>query len=306
MSELSGCGGICCAIITLASVIMFSLSFETIDPLNSGLIQDSLSKTVGETPYISGRYFVGLTSNFITYPTTLQTISFTRGSEEGRELAASTKDGQQINLEVTMQYRLRLDSLFELYKSYTTNYHGQYVTKAENAIKNVAATTYSTQDFFDKREVIGETMHVAVNKALYKDFCVVEHFQLLKVTPPAATDLSVLNKIIEQQRIIIATVEKQTTLIKADSVLIIKSAEAEATVIQAAAQKNADVIIGAARADQTKVHLNYMGETYAALGAAMSYSPAQLLRHMMYEHIRTLDGEHDVLTVDFPSALFSI
>ena len=47
MGELGTCGGVCLGLIWLIALILYCISFETIDPLHSGLQQNSISKLVG-------------------------------------------------------------------------------------------------------------------------------------------------------------------------------------------------------------------------------------------------------------------
>jgi regulator of protease activity HflC (stomatin/prohibitin superfamily) len=299
--NLSSCGAFCCGLLALISIILFGVSFATIDPLTAGLRQDTISKSVDTDVYTSGRYFLGLTKTFLEFPATLQHVKFGRNGDYAT-LSGSTADGQQIQLEITFQYRIRLGQLPQLYAKHANNYRSKYITQVVEAIKNMAKS-YTTQEFFSKREVIGEVFHVAANQALLDDYAVVEHLQLRGVTPPVATETSVLNKIIEQQNIIIAGVEQQSVLVTADSGLLIKKAEAQAIVLNAEAAKAAELLIGAARAKQTTVHLQYVADAWKGLKTEVGYTTDQLLKHMMLEHIRTMNTQNS-LTVNFPSALF--
>ena len=98
-------------------------------------------------------------------------MNFASGSLDYGDVAASTSDGQQITLQVSFQYRLRVAELASLYGKYELNYHAQYVTQAVQAIKNLVATTYDTTDMFEIREFIGEAMHVSLNAELWGEYC---------------------------------------------------------------------------------------------------------------------------------------
>jgi len=260
----------------------------------------------GEDVFISGRYYNGLFQNFLTFPSTLQTVTFDPFSADAPAVSASTRDGQQITLEVSFQFRLRINELSSLYAKYGLNYRPQFITIATQAIKNLAATTYDTTDFFEIREFISEAMHVAVNNVLWPEYCVVEHFQLAKITPPAATDRSILNKIIEQQNINIAAVNRNRTLILAESSTIMAAAESQIVVVHAEAARQGQLLVGNATAAEILAHLNATAFAYEILGSSLGYNSSQLLMHMMYEHVRGLDGPNSAVTVDFPTALLSL
>ena len=141
---------------------------------------------------------------------------------------------------------------------------------------------------------------------MYCVYLVVEHFQLRSITPPSATETSILNKIIERQNIEIAEVEQLTALIAAETDRYLAEAEADIVVVQAEADKQAQLIIGNATASQITIHLNGSATAYKYLADELDYNSSELLQHLLLEHVRTLDSANSRVTVDFPSALFSL
>jgi hypothetical protein len=49
---------------------------DTIDPLQMGITINSISKSVGNETYQSGRYILGPFTSFIRYPANLITVEF--------------------------------------------------------------------------------------------------------------------------------------------------------------------------------------------------------------------------------------
>jgi regulator of protease activity HflC (stomatin/prohibitin superfamily) len=306
MGELGSCGAVVCFIVLIVSVGLFGGSFKTIDPLHAGLRKNTISNAIDPQVYISGRYFLGLTYDFVTYPTTLQNVNFDTGSPDYGAVSVATAGSSTVTLSVSFQYRLRIVELQDLYFKYGEDaYHAQIITQAVEAVKAVAQT-YTITDYFEKRQVIGEAMHVECNSELWDDYAVVEHFQLRMVTPPSATETEILNKIIAQQDVIIAGVEQESALILAESERFIAEAEADVVVTEALAFKEAELLIGNATAQRITTHLNASAVAFSNLGATIGYNSSQLLSHMALEHIRTLDQSNTNLVVDLPSALFSV
>ncbi len=64
-----------CIIVSI-TVLILLISMDTIDPLTIGLTLNSITKTVGNETYTSGRYIIGPFTSFIRYPANLITVEF--------------------------------------------------------------------------------------------------------------------------------------------------------------------------------------------------------------------------------------
>jgi regulator of protease activity HflC (stomatin/prohibitin superfamily) len=293
-------------VILIISVSLFGSSFETIDPLHAALKQNTVTKKIDTQVFISGRYFIGLTYDFVKFPTTLQLAVLESGSSDYGDINVATSGSSTVSLKVSYQYRLQISNLKDLYEKYgATGYHAQIITQSVEAIKKVAQL-YTITDYFEKRRIISEAMHVECNKELADDFAVVELFQLREINPPAATETDIVNKIIAQQNVIIAEVEQESALVRAESAFYIAEAEADVVVINAIADREATLLIGNATASRITTHLNASAMAFQNLSNVMGYTTEQLLSHMMLEHVRTLDQSDAKLVVDMPTALFGL
>jgi regulator of protease activity HflC (stomatin/prohibitin superfamily) len=290
--------------VLVISVGLFGGSFKTVDPLHAALKKNTVSGDVTREIFTSGRYFLGLTFDFERYPTTLQSINFWDGDQG--TLKASTNEGQAITLEISFQYRLMIENLYELYRDYEQGYETNYVSVAGQAIKNMAASEYSTTDFFETREAIQEALHVHLNRELAEHFCVVEHFQILQVTVPSATDETILNKLISEQEVKITEANQEILVIEGETDVLVKQAEADVVVIEASAQNTATKILGEMNSYAASVHLNYTAAAYKDLKDALGYNSDEIMKHMWLEHIRTLpEDSQSTVAVDLPNALFN-
>ena len=64
-----------CIVVSL-TVLILLLSMDTIDPLQMGITLNTISKSVGNDTYQSGRYIIGPFTSFIRYPANLVMVEF--------------------------------------------------------------------------------------------------------------------------------------------------------------------------------------------------------------------------------------
>ncbi|MBL2411275.1 hypothetical protein ELJ37_30330, partial [Klebsiella pneumoniae] len=90
-----------------------------------------------------------------------------------------TSDGLKVELEVTFNYELQKDYLFDLYMNFGENYEGFIVNAAIDETSKVA-TNYTAYNFFVNRSDIGEVMAEYVKLRMNKDMGIVTKFFKLK------------------------------------------------------------------------------------------------------------------------------
>ncbi|CAK9097140.1 unnamed protein product [Durusdinium trenchii] len=89
-----------------------------------------------------GRYFVGFWHEFLHFPTTLNTIEFAdEAVEDGVQmlgkLRSRDKDGKQIWLDVSVQYRIYPQELPQIYREMTKLYEDVYISELRGALQRV-------------------------------------------------------------------------------------------------------------------------------------------------------------------------
>jgi len=87
-----------CAAITL--LICLLISIGTVEPIEYGIVYNSLTKTVdSKTVYPGGWYLIGPINSFITFPATLVNLDFADfDGATNRPLVVKDNDGQEIRL----------------------------------------------------------------------------------------------------------------------------------------------------------------------------------------------------------------
>lgn len=99
-----GCG-VCCLLVSLIIVIC---SVGTVEPIEYGIIYNSITKKVNtEEVYSGGWYFIGPIQSFFVFPSTMVNIDFT-DYPDAQHPPMEVKDsiGQTITLSFSIQYKL--------------------------------------------------------------------------------------------------------------------------------------------------------------------------------------------------------
>ena len=109
----------------------------------------------------NGMYYLGIGHSFIKFPKNVQTIEFSHERSANRgPIDSRTLDGLEVTLEISFQYVLQPEHLFNLYNKY-----GPFYTKV---FQNVAidilteeATKYTAYEFFwDRGRIKEDFQHV--------------------------------------------------------------------------------------------------------------------------------------------------
>merc|ERR1719346_266403 len=101
--------------------------FSQIDVTEYALNYSLLTHKVEKKTYLPGRYWIGPFNYFIRFPSTVTTIAFADsamqldlgpGERGERELRSRTKDGLDVNIELSFQYQLQMEKLYDLYTTF--------------------------------------------------------------------------------------------------------------------------------------------------------------------------------------------
>jgi len=269
---------------------LFGGSFKVLSPHEAGLVKNTITGSISTSPiYTAGRYFLGLGKDFVIYPATLQTLEY---GDQGDSPALNTGalDGQgRVFLEVSLQYRLMLGSLGDLYSNYQTNYKAKLLTTAESTIKNVASSRFAVQDYFEIRQQISDVLHAACNLKFQEDFAFVELFQLRNINPPDQTETYIVLTLVTQEQQNQADQVKLSDLRRADVSNLVQTTQVTIDkFINAQAQADASILISNAQARSNEIALAAYGEAYSYMRTQLNFTSQDLLTHIFYETMRSL------------------
>ena len=152
---------IICSIVSLAllvTIILIAASLSVLSYTEVGLNYSNWFKTVEDKTYGHGIHFIGLGHTFQRYEIKLNTIEFSQ--YEGADLPmikCRTKDGLELDLEASLQYRVNQDDIFKIYTKYGTEERLILIRVIIDVISETASR-FSSTDFFSKRSEIHKAM----------------------------------------------------------------------------------------------------------------------------------------------------
>jgi len=289
----------------LAFIIGMSTSYATLGPLEAGVLKNTLSQKISSETYVQGRYYIGPMHTFIVFPTTLQTIEFSRNEMADKPpLKISMKGGQNMLLEISFQYRLMPSKLDTLYKNFEVKYADKYVSIAQTQLNNYAVKWTPTQ-YFQNRIQIGEGMHTVLNTEFKKGyFAVIEHFQFRNIQPPNSISFNIRDKLIQKERGLLAEEKKKAIDIRAQSATIQTTYRSRALIVNSTADKDAQLTREDAKATAIAIKLGRKAEAYKRLKIGLSFNNSDFLKFLYIENIRTARSP-DKIVSNLDSAFFS-
>ncbi|OMJ94404.1 hypothetical protein SteCoe_2457 [Stentor coeruleus] len=205
----------CVGVIIVGVIILIVMSFSSLEYAEYGLEYDKMWKTVGTTVFTAGIHMIGPMSSFIKYPSNAKTIEFSTADDSSHGLMeCRTSDGLKVELEVTFNYELQQDCLFDLYMNFGDNYEGFIVNAAIDETSKVA-TNYTAYNFFVNRSDIGEVMAEYVKLRMKKDMGILtKFFKLKNVDLPDDFEDALQQTQVKKQDIEKAEAEKSKAIIQ--------------------------------------------------------------------------------------------
>jgi regulator of protease activity HflC (stomatin/prohibitin superfamily) len=213
-------------ILLVVGVIIFAVSWETLEPLEYGLVYNKITGTVNtEDVYESGRYIIGPAHTFIRFPRAWTTLEFSnRDGAPESPIVTRTRDGVPITVSFSFQYQIKRENVSQLYNKYGTNYEAPITRVARNYILQ-AASNYEALAYWRNRTQVEVEMFDFIQTNVGQNMHVeIKMIQLLKIELPQKFEDSIINSQVQQQQMQTQEYMQQTTKI----LLKIKQLYAEA------------------------------------------------------------------------------
>ena len=113
----------CLAVGGIALLILIFTSIKTLEVNEVGLDYSGITKTIDSDIYGAGIHLLGVGHSFIIYPTTVQHYEFSRTKgADGPKIRSRTKEGLEVELEISFQYIYQVNKVYELYMRFAENY----------------------------------------------------------------------------------------------------------------------------------------------------------------------------------------
>jgi regulator of protease activity HflC (stomatin/prohibitin superfamily) len=144
LGERGCCIGGCCSIFWFIFTVLFlPSSIKQLGQKQIGIVKNTITGTVDlDNTYTPGRYWIGFWSDFITFPSTLNTIEFSdevpeEGVEDLAVLETRDNEGRRVFMDVSVQYQLMPASLGKIYREMTINYEDIYISALRDGLAKV-------------------------------------------------------------------------------------------------------------------------------------------------------------------------
>lgn len=294
MAGMAWCVPVGC-VSCVALIVLIILSFDTLEYQEMGLNYSWISQSVEDKPYTSGRYYLGIGNHFIKFPQMVMNVYFLNdlsGKTQGPALKSRTRDGLNVDLEVSFQYRLEFKKLFDLYSTLGPHYEKTLVRMAIEQL-TTAATMHNAHNFFNNRTTIGQEMHDRLKKHFSEHaFADVPFLQLRTVHLPPAFESAIQDTQLQQQDIQIASAEQSQNRVQYETRVL--QAEQAVKVMNNQAEAEAQAIMAQNKAfcKQYEVTQNLQSEALEKLKSAANWDTTQLLEYMRLRAMREHPSAH--------------
>jgi len=285
----------------LVSILLFALSWDTLEPTEFGLVANSITGRVDLDPknvYEGGRHFIWLAHHFLVFPKNRVTIEFSDSHGEGffqrpplslrtgsnhdddGSAGDTESGGQPLYISVSFQYNLIKERIPEFYQKFGMAYEDSFARYAQDALFTVA-TSKTPRQFWEDRGGVELQMHAAVNHSIrHNGFANVAQLQLLRVGFLSQYEETITNIQLQEQlkvtkgyQLEVTRVLKQTDILESETTATIMRIDAEAA-------KEATVIKATANAAALQYEQATKAMWYARLKAHMGWDNANLLQYV--------------------------
>jgi len=272
----------------LAGVIIFSVSWDTIDPTEYGFDYNKVTGHIDTSRlYGSGRYCIGPGHYFVKYPKIQSTVEFsTRGGAASSPVITRTKDGVAITLSFSFQYKFQPQVLSSVYQNFTTNYQQPMIRVARNSLLQVAGNFTSTQYWLGRLEITNMMQAILATNLKAAIMVDVTQFQLLGVSLPQAYEDSIIATQVQQQQVIQQQYQKQVAAVLLQIQQVLAQANQNITVIQSSANATAIGIVNQAHISAFNYTQHVQAAAYGTLQTSLQMNATQLMRYMQIRAVR--------------------
>lgn len=256
-------------VVILLIVILIPLSFEYLEYYEYGLDQRRTTGSVDTTKvYDSGRYFLGPDHGFIRYQADAHYVPldqlevFSAGS-------SNESIGLAFKVDVDFTFFLIEDEIGDLHKELASNYRNVIISRARDAIKNEAVFITFTE-YFQARKLVETRFRQAVqarwneNPSLH---CTLDQFHVGRIRIPDSVATKQLESRVQNERndkekfLQQAQIERELTAVAVNEInldrdKILRTAQANASLIRSRAVSEAELITSRARVSGTRFLLN--------------------------------------------------
>jgi len=295
------------------TILLFVIiGFGSVEITEYALNSSLLTRKVDSEPFASGRYWISPFNHFVRFPAIVKTIQFSdstmqsdlHSDEQGDKLLRSrTKDGLDVLIELSFQYQLKKEQIFDLYTTLgpSPDYHNTFVRIAIDRLTEIA-TTYTANQFFMARTDIGKDMEQQLQKD-FQDrlFASVFSFQLRSVGLPTEFEDAIQETEVMKQDVRVAQAEQSSTKVSLETQLMQAKRRTQVAASQAQAKAKSLMLANSADIAQYNIMQEKSADSYAGILKTLDSKEPDMLAYMETRVLRDHPSELTTLGVGLPA-----
>lgn len=288
--------GISLGALVILSCIIVIPSVSKVDTTEIAIRKNSWTGVVDlDDRYEAGRHWIGWSYRLIKYPKTIQTITYNPGNEAtDMQLTSRTADGLAIDLDVSFQYKLRLEDLDQIYMEYEKDYEPTIVRVSRSILRDVVAN-FTAIEFFTDRDVIGQEMEDALREECIEVYIDIVMLQLTRIDLPDSFEAVLEEVEVARQQYEIALHNQAAALVEAETLVLLAEIQAEQVIVEAEGRAEALLIETQAIATALNISVTAEAETLLMLQTALNMTTPELLSYLWIQAIE--DHESSLLII---------
>merc|ERR1719329_1878597 len=253
-----------------------------------------LTRTVEHRTYTSGRYWIGPFNYFVKYPAVVKTIQFSEAKLQYDLSASERSDGLDVSIELSFQYQIDPMKLYHLYTTLDASpfYHNVYTRIAIDRLTETA-TTYSANEFFVDRTLIGKRMEQQLKADFQKRlYASIFSFQLRSVALPEEFEDAIQETEVMKQDLQVAKAEQNSTRVSLETELMKAKRRMKVRVNQADGKAQSTMLSNAADIEQYTMSQHKAADSYAMVLKALGGKEKDVIEYMearvLRDHVSAL------------------
>lgn len=295
--------------VLIATIVVGFLGFASVEVTEYALNYSLIRRKVEPQTYAPGRYWISPLNFFVKFPATLTTIQFSDSAmqndlsttERGEsQLRSRTRDGLDVFIELSFQYQLARDRLYDLYTLMGgyPDYHDIFVRVAIDRLTETA-TKYSATEFFTQRTAIGKDMEALLEREFSADLSShVFSFQLRSVGLPRDFEEAIQETEVMKQDLSVAIAEQNSTRVSLETQLMQARRGTQVAANRGEAEAAAVMLANTAEVTQYNATQRKVADGYSGVLEALGSRTAALLDYMRVRALRDHPSQRTVVGID--------
>jgi len=285
-------------VILLCTLLPFSFKRIAVDEV--GIKYHTISKKLYLDEVVGqGNHYVQPGEKFFIFKSRFVTINFLSSKpiaddplkdDEPRnygDINCLTTDGLQIEMQITLQYILRIKEIPDLFLEFGETYEKVYSYMLKSSIQD-SCGDFTAEGFYMDRGGVQQSMLNRTQARLSAAHADVGFLQLSNVQFPTEYSDAVSDKEKAQASVAQALAERNETLIASETQVMQAEQDAAVIRVKAESQANATILSASVDANTTLVQLRAQTDTYQQVMDDLGLTPQELVNFISIDNMDTI------------------